>query len=209
MAILDVTVPIRTGMITFEGDAEVHVERIVSIAAGGVCNLSRADLGLHSGTHIDAPLHYIDGAAGVEETPLDALMGSVFVLDATAMEGNIDEAALRQLAIPADAERLLFKTKNCELWARVQFSREFIGITEDGALALAARGTRLVGVDYLSVAPFGNPAPTHVALLSAGVIILEGLDLRQAESGWYELLCLPLLIDGADGAPARALLMKE
>lgn len=206
MDYIDVTVPIRPGMPVYEGDPSVRLERLVSIAAGGVCNLSRLDFGVHSGTHVDAPLHFIDGAPGAEATPLEALIGDAFVVDATLVSGDIDAKALARLEVPNGCERVVFKTTNSGLWDRDVFSREFVGLTGDAARELVRRGVRLVGIDYLSIAPFADPAPTHLALLKAGVVILEGLDLRRVQPGRYRLTCLPLLIEGADGAPARALL---
>jgi arylformamidase len=202
----DISVPIAPGTVVYEGDPAVSLEQIQSLANGGVCNLSQLSFGVHTGTHIDAPLHFIEGGAGVEETPLDALIGPATVVDAAAVVGNIDAAALATLAIPADVERLLFKTTNSRLWEMGRFSPEFIGLTADAAEALVAHGVRLVGIDYLSIAPPDDPAPTHLALLEAGVVILEGLDLREVPPGPYTLVCLPLLIAGADGAPARAIL---
>jgi arylformamidase len=206
MDYIDVTVPIRPGMPLYEGDPAVSLERVTSLGAGGVCNLSRLDFGVHSGTHIDAPLHFIDGAPGVETTSLDALLGDAFVIDATSVSGHIDAGALGRLEVPAGSERVLFKTANSGLWERGVFSREFVALTEDAARELVRRGVRLVGIDYLSIAPFADPAPTHLVLLEAGVVILEGLDLRRVQPGRYRLICLPLLVEGADGAPARTLL---
>ena len=203
---LDISVPIHPWMPIFEGDPRVHIERVAAISEGAVCNVSRLDLGAHSGTHIDAPVHFIDGAAGAETTPLDAVIGPAFVVDAADPSGAIDESALERLSIPAGAERLLFKTSNSYLWDEPRFSPEYVAFTEAAARALASRRVRLVGIDYLSVAPFGDPAPVHRALLEAGVVILEGLDLRAVAPGAYELLCLPLRIVGCDGGPARALL---
>ena len=193
-------------MPVYTGDPPVVLQRVSSLASGGICNLSRLDFGLHSGTHIDAPLHFIDGAPGVEATPIEALIGDAYVVDATSVRGQIDAAALRGLAIPPSCERVLFKTSNSQLWESDAFSRDFVALTADAARELVRRGARLVGIDYLSIAPFTDPAPTHVALLEAGVVILEGLDLRRVQPGAYRLLCLPLLVEGADGAPARTLL---
>ncbi|MGE5594593.1 MAG: cyclase family protein, partial [Hyphomicrobiales bacterium] len=109
---------------------------------------------------------------------------------------------------PDATDRLLFRTRNSRLWDEPAFSRDFIGLTVGAAMALLRRGVRLVGIDYLSIAPFGDPAPTHRALLEAGAVILEGLDLRHVDPGLYELVCLPLLIPGSDGAPTRALLRR-
>lgn len=206
---IDITVPIRPGMVIYDGDPAVSRHRVQSIAGGAICNVSRMDLGVHTGTHIDAPVHFIDGAGGVEVTPLDALIGTARVVDATAITRDLDEALLRGLDLPLGAQRLLFKTPNSRLWDRDTFSDDFFGITEGGARYLVGRGVRLVGIDYLSIAPKDNPAPTHIALLEAGVVILEGLDLRKVEPGDYMLACLPLLIPGSDGAPSRALLTRD
>ena len=205
----DISVPIRAGMVTFEGDPLVHLDRVMSIADGAVCNTSRLDLGVHSGTHVDAPVHFIDGAAGIETIPLDVLMGPAEVVDATGVDGAFDRAAIERLSIPAGVERILFRSRNSSLWDKSTFDRSFAALTEDGAQALIAMGVRLVGNDYLSIAPFGNPIPTHVALLAAGVVVVEGLDLRAVTPGSYDLICLPLLIPGSDGGPARAIIRRR
>jgi arylformamidase len=205
---LDISVPIRPGMVSFPGDPEVATELPVSIKAGDVCNVTRLDFGVHSGTHIDAPVHFLDSAGGVEAVPIDALVGRAVVVDGTSLEAHVTVADLDALAIPTGTERVLFKTKNSALWELPAFSPDFIGLTPDAASALVDRGIRLVGVDYLSVAPFGDPGPTHRALLGAGVAVLEGLDLRSVEPGPFELICLPVLIPGSDGGPARALLRR-
>ncbi|MDE3096425.1 MAG: cyclase family protein [Chloroflexota bacterium] len=206
---IDVTVPVRTGMVVYEGDPPVRRELAQSMAAGGICNVSRLACGVHTGTHIDAPVHFIEGAAGIEATPLDALIGDACVVDATSADGDIDAATLRRLIVPDGVARVLFKTPNSRLWGRPSFAPDFVGLTADAAQVLVARGVRLVGIDYLSIAPKRDPAPTHVALLSAGVVILEGLDLRAVTPGAYRLICLPLLLEGSDGAPARALLVDD
>jgi arylformamidase len=202
---LDASLPIRQGMVTFDGDPAVRLELALSIAAGGVCNISRLDFGVHSGTHVDAPVHFIEGAPGAEAIPLDALMGPAVVVDVGHLRGAIDAPDLATLPIPDGATRVLFRG-NSGLWRESSFQAAFRGLAPDGARALVDRGVRLVGNDYLSVAPFGDPAPTHRVLLEAGVVIVEGLDLRRIEPGAYDLLCLPLLIPGSDGAPARVLL---
>ncbi len=209
MQIFDISVPIRPGMIVYDGDPDVYLERVKSIAGGASANVSKIDFGVHTGTHVDAPGHFIDGAAGVETLPLEALVGPAYVVDATGISGNIDAATLAGLEIPADATRLIFKTTNSALWELDRFSADFYAITGDAAKALVARGVKLVGIDYLSIGPKGNGVGTHVAFLEAGVVIVEGLDLRGVEPGAYQLACLPLKIVGSDGAPARAVLMRE
>jgi arylformamidase len=205
MTWLDISVPIRDGMLSFTGDPTVHLERASSIADGAICNVSRLDFGVHSGTHIDAPVHFIDRAAGIEAVALDALVGPAEVVDARSIDGQFDATALQAMRIPPGTERLLFRSRNSELWNLPGFSSGFSGITLDGARYLVDRGIRLVGADYLSIAPFDDPVPTHVALLEAGVVVVEGLDLRAVEPGPYELIVLPLRIPGCDGGPARAI----
>ena len=206
MTWLDISLPVQPGMTIFDGDPPVRIELAAAISRGDVCNVSRLDLGAHSGTHVDAPVHFIDGATGAEAIPLDSLIGPALVVDATGLTGAITAADLPGLEIPPDEERLLFKTTNGSLWDAPRFSREFVALDASAASALAAAGIRLVGADYLSIAPFGDPAPTHRALLEAGVVILEGLDLRSITPGRYDLLCLPIRLVGCDGAPARAVL---
>ena len=209
MGWLDISVPIRDGMAVFDGDPTVHLERVKSMTDGAICNVSRLDFGLHSGTHIDSPVHFIDGAAGIESVGLDALIGPVYVVDATGIDGSFDRAAIDRLPIPVGTERLLFRSRNTALWDKPGFDASFVAVTGDGAAALVERGLRLVGADYLSIAPFEAPIPTHQTLLRAGIVIVEGLDLRAIEPGWYDLICLPLLIPGSDGGPARAIVRRR
>jgi arylformamidase len=206
---IDITVPIKPGMIVYKGDPDVKLTREQSIASGAICNVSSLDFGVHSGTHMDAPVHFIEGAAGAESIPLDAGIGPAQVVDATSITGDLSEQVLRGLSLTEGAERLLFKTPNSRLWALDSFSGDFFGITEDGARYLVGRGVRLVGIDYLSIAPMGDPKPTHVAFLESGVVILEGLDLRAVEPGEYELSAMPLLVPGSDGAPTRAAVRRR
>jgi arylformamidase len=209
MGWLDISVPIRNGMVTFEGDPLVHLERASSMDQGAVCNVSRLDFGVHTGTHVDAPVHFIDGAAGVEAVDLDALVGPALVVDARGVDGPFDRAAIDALAIPVGTERLIIRSRNSDLWAEPVFSGSFAGLTGEGARVLVDLGVRLVGIDYLSIAPFGDPTPTHVTLLAAGVVIIEGLDLRDVAPGAYDLICLPILVPGSDGGPARAIIRRR
>lgn len=192
-------------MIIYDGDPEVRIEAVTAIAGGDLANVSRMELGSHTGTHVDAPRHFIDGAAGADKLPPDALLGPAIVADARGLPGDIDAAALASLGLPDGTERVLFRTHDGELWDRRRFTRDFAGVAADAAQELVAMGVSLVGIDYLSIAPSADPAPTHRALLEAGVVIVEGLDLRAAAPGRYELVCLPLRLEGGDGAPARAL----
>ena len=205
MEIIDVSVPIRAGMVVYEGDPDVHVERALSIGDGATANVSRLDFGVHSGTHVDAPVHFIEGGAGVETLPLDVLVGTAHVVDATGVQEILDENALGRLVLPERAERLIFKTTNSQLWELDEFTPEFVRLSGDGARYLIGREVRLVGIDYLSI----GDEEAHVELLRAGVVPLEGLDLRAVEPGEYRLVCLPLRVVGSDGAPARAVLVRD
>jgi arylformamidase len=205
IVLYDITVAVSPGMHVFEGDPAVRIERVTALAEGGICNLSRFEGTLHTGTHVDAPCHFIDGAGGVETLSLDAMLGPCTVVDATALTAHVSAGDVERL-VPAGAERVLFKTANGRLWNEPRFSRGFFALDESAAAALARRGVRLVGIDYLSIAPFEDPAPVHRTLLGAGVVAVEGLLLRDVAPGEYELAVLPLLIPGADGAPARAVL---
>jgi arylformamidase len=203
---LDISVPVDDAIATFPGDPSYRRRLHASMADGAICNVSQVDLGAHTGTHVDAPRHFIDGAATVEDTPLDAVIGPAWVVDARALTATITSADLAGLAIPEGETRLLFRTRNSDLWSLPDFSPDFIGFAADAAEALARRGTRLVAIDYLSIAPYGDPIATHRAFLGAGVVVLEGVDLRAVEPGPYELLAAPVRWVGSDGAPVRALL---
>ena len=202
MSLIDVTVPIRNGMPVYDQNPGVRLERARSIADGDTVNISRLELGVHTGTHVDAPVHFIEGGAGTESIDPEILIGEAHVVDATGLHEDIDAAALATLDLPAGAERLIFKTPNSELWSRDTFTRDFIRFVESGARRLVDDGVRLVAIDYLSIGDAG----AHEVLLGNGVVPLEGLDLRAVDPGPYRLYCLPLKLVGADGAPARVLL---
>src|SRR5712691_8337645 len=134
-------------MVTYPGDPAVTLERVVSIRDGADYNLSRLDFGVHSGTHVDAPVHFIEGAPAAEALPLDVLIGPASVLDLTHA-GRLDADALAGLEL---SERVLLKTRNSDLWSRESFADDFLALTEDGARTLIDGGVRLVGIDYLSI----------------------------------------------------------
>jgi arylformamidase len=189
-------------MVVYPGDPQVRLQLVSSIRAGALANVSRLDFGVHSGTHVDAPIHFIDGAPAAETLPLEVLVGPARVIDATGVD-QLDAEALDGLEL--EGERLLFKTRNSELWARDAFAEDFVSFTESGARRLVERGVRLVGIDYLSI---GDEGP-HGVLLAARVVPIEGLDLRGVEPGEYRLVCAPLKLVGSDGAPARVLLLRD
>jgi arylformamidase len=204
---LDVTVALRPGQVPlYPGDTPLELERAQSVPGGDGKNVSRLQCSVHAGTHVDGPVHYLEGAPGVDEVPLEALIGRAWVADATSAEEHVDADALRYLDIPASAERILFRTRNSRIWDRPHFTPDFIALHEDAARLLVERGVRLVGTDGISIAPYTEQAPTHITLLGAGVAVVETLDLRRVEQGWFDLLCLPLRLPDADGAPARVVL---
>ena len=204
MEILDVSIPIRTRMPIYPADAGVALRRIDAIADGAVANVSAVDLGAHTGTHVDAPDHFLDGAGGVDTVALEPLIGPAVVVDATAVDKTLDAAAVAAAGVPAGAERVLFRTRNSQLWEQEEFNEDFVSFDASGARALLDAGVRLVGIDYLSI---GDPG-AHRALLGADVAVVEGLDLRAVEPGPYQLVCLPLKLVGSDGGPARAVLLR-
>jgi arylformamidase len=199
MEIIDISVPVRPGMVTYPGDPEVQLDRVEAIAEGAAANISRLDFGVHSGTHVDAPVHFLEGTAGADQLALDVLTG---LCEVVAVD-RLDVSAVA--AVPEGVERVLFKTPNSDLWALDSFPDEFERLDGAAARALVDRGVKLVGVDFLSV----GDEEAHHALLRGGVVPLEGLDLRGVEPGAYELYCLPLRLVGSDGAPARAILVRR
>ncbi len=192
-------------MVVFEGDPPVEVTAALALDRGDPANVSRLTLGSHTGTHVDAPSHFIAGGDTLDRVPLEAFMGPARVVEWPG--GPIGRAALESAGALAGVARVLFRTGNSALWAQGRFVRDYQALTLDAAQALVAAGVVLVGADYLSVEAFGARGhPVHHCLLEAGVAILEGLDLSAVRPGRYELLCLPLRLRDGDGAPARALL---
>jgi len=208
----DVTVPLRAAMPVWPGEPGVRLRQEKFMARGDVCNVRTLSMGIHTGTHLDAPEHFLAGGATVEALPVDVLLGPCMVVDVPG-DPHVSAAALES-RFPAGRplpERILFRTRNSTgpspAWSHVDFQEGFAAIGHDAARWLADRRVRLVGVDYLSVEPYGSPEPlTHRALLGAGVILVEGLDLRAVAPGPYTLHCLPLRLEGAEGAPARVVL---
>ncbi|WP_432573965.1 cyclase family protein, partial [Kineococcus sp. SYSU DK005] len=201
--LIDVTVPLVPGRVPlYPGDTELTVERQQSLHDGGV-NVSRLELSAHCGTHVDAPVHFLAGAGGIETVPLDVLVGPCEVVDATGPEGHLDAAAVRALELGGGTERVLLRTRGGALWDGPRFSADFPALTGDGAAALVERGVRLVGIDYLSIAPFDDPAPAHEVLLRAGVVVVEALDLGGGAPGGVGVSWLPLLVAGGGRGPPR------
>jgi arylformamidase len=203
---IDVSVTVKHGMPHWPDNPPIIMERAMDIGRGHDCNLSHLAMGVHSGTHVDAPVHFIHQGIGVDEMPLTATMGAARVIEITdPRQVTADE--LRGHSLRA-GERVLFRTANSpRCWQTDEFVEDFVYITEEAAHHLAETKVRTVGVDYLSVGGYhADGAEIHRILLGAGIWIIEGLDLSAVRAGPYEMICLPVKLHGSDGAPARAIL---
>ena len=221
MRLYDITVPIENGMPVWPGDPAVRLEQVSSIAQGANANVSSLACGVHVGTHVDASHHFLDGASTVEALPLDVLLGKAYVADlrpcyhglaseppcgsALWTEARYSEAVVASLVV---ARAFL----DAGITPPVDLALLFCADEETGSALgaewLVRRKIRLIAVDYLSVAPYRNSRPTHQILLSAGVVVVEGVDLSRVPPGSYTLYCLPMKLVGSDGAPARAVLAR-
>ncbi|HJV35775.1 cyclase family protein [Geomonas sp.] len=169
-------------------------------------NESALSLNSHSGTHLDSPLHFVENGQGCDELPLELLIGEAFVLDCGDAE-RVDPGLLENALIPPGCLRLLLKTRNSRITGSA-FARDYVALTAEGAAWLVDRGIRLVGIDYLSIEPFGSDGGVHRKLLGSGVVVLEGLVLAAVREGSYQLVALPLKVGKSEGAPARVILME-
>ena len=208
--IYDITVPISNELPTWPDDPSVQLTVWRSLSSGDAANVSMLNFGAHTGTHVDAPAHFIEGAAKIESLPLDVLIGEAQVVEVPDDLHAIDEEFALAHCDP-DASRVLFKTRNSAFWneSEPQFHPDFTYLDLKAAQALVERGIKLVGIDYLSIEQFDSAKhETHLALLSRDVVILEGLNLTDIPAGKYELICLPLRLRSTkgDGAPARVVL---
>jgi arylformamidase len=203
---IDISVPIYSGMVHWPDDPGVSVERTKDLSRGDAANVSKLELGAHTGTHIDAPRHFLVDGAGIDELPFDATIGPARVISIehpqTILPAELEAHRLRA------GERVLFLTRNSErCWKNNQFVEDFVYISAAAAQFLVQRQVRTVGIDYLSVGGYVHDGvETHRLLLGAGIWLIEGINLSAVKPGTYELVCLPLRVAGADGAPARAIL---
>jgi arylformamidase len=209
--IYDISVPLRAGGVVYPGNPAISITAQQAIAQGAGANVSRVDFGSHTGTHVDAPKHFFDDGAGADELPLDLLMGPARLIAFAEAVASIGESELSTHDLDG-VTRLLMRTRNSDWLASgsTEFHKDYTYLAPDGAEYLVGIGVKLVGVDYLSVEQFrSGHHRTHRTLLSAGVVIVEGLVLDAPPPGDYELRCLPLRLAGLDGAPARAVLVGE
>jgi arylformamidase len=208
--LIDVSLGIAEDMLVWPGDPPVEIVPRIQISRGDPANVSELRLGTHTGTHVDPPVHFIEGAEGIDRVSLDILIGPAFVAHLPEARGPLGPADLDALTLPDGTSRLLLRTANSELWRRprpIEFPDTYACLTQEGARWVVERGVRLIGVDFLSVEQRGAPGhPAHHALLGNGVVIVEGLDLGLVQPGPYTMWCLPLRILEGDGGPARVVL---
>jgi arylformamidase len=205
---IDISVPIYAGMVLYPGDPPVEISQPMHLDRGDVCTVSRLSLGVHTGTHVDAPSHFLKGAESVDSLSLEAMVGPAHVIEI------LDTAAIGEEDLSGRGiergDRILLKTSNsARCWSSDEFVPDFAHLILDGAAYLAGAGVRTVGIDYLSIGHGDEGPDVHRVLLGAQILIVEGLNLSGVEPGAYDLVCLPLKIRGGDGAPARALLRRR
>lgn len=204
--LIDISVPVYPGMLIWPSDPPVAIERAADMAKGAHVNLTRFSFGVHTGSHLDAPLHFEADGASIDRLPLDVFMGPARVVRVTG-----DCVGLEDVDGLAGVQRVLFRTKNSDWWAAgdTSFHPDFAYLTAEAATRLADLGVRLVGLDYLSIDKPKGGGAAHHALLGRGVAALETINLAGVEPGDYELICLPLRLVGAEGSPVRAILRQD
>ncbi|MEE8412924.1 MAG: cyclase family protein [Dehalococcoidales bacterium] len=203
---IDISVPLKDGMVHWPGDPQVNVKRFQDMEQGDSVNLTQISMGAHSGTHVDAPIHFIPGGRSIDEAPPEVLIGRARVIEINDKE-SVTYDELKKHSI-LSGERILFKTLNSsQVWQSDKFIEDFVFISDNAARFLVEREVIAVGIDYLSVGSYNDGgSEVHKILLAGGIWIIEGLDLSRVVAGEYELICLPLKLVRGDGAPARAIL---
>jgi arylformamidase len=206
--LFDISLAVRSGMVRWPGDPDATISSFHSMSRGDAANVSKIDMGSHTGTHMDAPFHFIRNGKTIDQMPLDATIGPARVIEIQDPL-SITEKELSKYRIRR-GERILFKTKNSSLWKDEAFVEEFIYLSAGAAQFLAQRRIRMFGVDYLSVGGYREDGDlVHRTLLKSGIWIVEGLNLSGIAAGDYELICLPIKLWQGDGAPARAVLASK
>jgi arylformamidase len=208
--IIDISVPLSPNVPIWPGSRGIRLHWSKRLDAGYECNNTYLNCDIHTGTHVDAPSHFLVNGATVEQLSLEIFVGPAIVAYLPGVSA-ITASDLADLALPPGTERLLLHTRNSELWAAeiTEFREDYVALTSDAAQWIVRQGIRLIGVDYLSVGTYGDRVATHRILLEAGVIVVEGLNLYDVQAQEYELICLPLKLVGAEGAPARAILIRR
>lgn len=205
---IDISVTLTEDLPVWPGGYGFHKQQVLTIESGSDANVTRLDFDVHSGTHIDAPLHFVANGKTTLEIPLSSLVGKAVVLQFKNKE-TITAPDLMLKAIPPGTKKLLLKTDNSQnRWHTQPFNESFVAIDADAAMWLVENEIELVGIDGPSIQKFHHTKDTHVNLLANGVVILEGLDLLEVDEGMYELICLPIKAAGCEGVPARAILKR-
>ena len=205
--IYDISVPIRSGGLVYPGNPEIDISLQQAVAKGASANVSAIRFGSHTGTHVDAARHFFDDGQSVDKIPLERLIGPALLVSFGDEVLSVGATELREHAVEGH-KRILIRTRNSALLSRKEFAKDYTYLAPDGAQYLVDLGVELVGVDYLSIEQFhSGHHRTHRTLLERSVVIVEGLDLSAPPPGEYQFICLPLRIEGCDGAPARAVLI--
>ncbi|MDY6872373.1 MAG: cyclase family protein [Chloroflexota bacterium] len=211
--IYDITIPITTKTIVWPGDPVVAIRQIAAISKGAESNLSQIRMSVHTGTHIDAPAHFIAGGKTIGDISLGKLTGQVLVVEmGQDVEVITDQCLLNhpQLEAIRKARKVLFKTRNSQLWREdsAKFTEDYVGADSSAAAFLADLDLDLIGIDYLSISPFNDLDEPHRILLAKNIILLEGTDMSRVPAGHYQLYCLPMKLESCEGAPVRAILRE-
>jgi arylformamidase len=204
---IDISYTITDKMVHWPGDVPVTISKSHDMNKGDEANVTALGFSAHTGTHIDAPLHFIRDGKDVSEIPLEVLIGRAHVVHVKSEKfisiGDVKDIALEK------GDRILFRTRNSDIdWLMKPFTEDYVYLSADAAEYLYQKGIAAVGVDYLSVGGMENGSEVHRILLGNEILIIEGLALRNIEEGIYEMICLPLKIKSSDGSPARVIIRK-
>lgn len=207
---IDISLPLSPDSVCWPGSPSPRFEHRLDMSHGDIATDSNVFFNVHTGTHVDAPSHFVAEGRTVDLLSLDAMIGPARVVQIPGGVSAITAAELTKLNLPSDTERLLFRTSNSDHWLKNcnTFQTDFVALTADAAEWIVSRGIRLVGIDYLSIQRYADGPKTHQILLEAGVVIVEGLNLSAISSGVFELICLPIKLQGMEGAPARVVLRE-
>jgi len=211
MNVIDISIPVSNDTPVWDGDNGVSITRVESISKESKFNVSRIEMGVHTGTHIDAPFHMANDGVTVDQIPLNVLVGRAQIIEFPNATTVINDDCLKRVDFSNGIQRVLFKTRNSNFWETDPFSfrKDYVGINKSGARFLADLSLKLIGIDYFSISIYSDLVQPHELLLQTGVVVLENIDLRGIEPGIYQLFCLPIKIQNTDGAPVRAVLVEE
>ena len=213
MKTYDISVPIKPDMVTWPGDPSVSLEKLSSIEDGDTANTTMLEMCVHTGTHLDAPNHFISDGKTIDQLSLQTFVGEALVMEIASKIDTITDQVLQShqhYGQLKEISRVLLKTRNSSLWAShpSSFQKDYVGLDASAAEHLAGLGLALIGLDYLSVATYQDTRLPHEILLAQGIALLEGVNLSSIKPGIYQLICAPLLIEGCEGAPVRAFLIR-